>query len=98
LIAKDPAANPVKFSAVNMPAGLTMTSTSSGDTSVAIISGKLASDAHTGSSYSITVTATDTVTNENVSQTFAWNVAQPTLTLSNPGDQSGYDGDSISLT
>ncbi len=79
------------FSVLGLPPGLTMSSEG-------IISGTIDSDADTSSPYSVTATATtDSGVTLSATQTFSWTVSPTTVTLTNPGPQSGYDGGTISL-
>jgi hypothetical protein len=74
-----------------LPPGLSV------DPNSGVISGTIAGNADTNSPYSVTITATDSAAGASASQIFNWAVAQPTVTLTNPGDQSNYDGDAVTL-
>ncbi len=60
--------------------------------------GTIASGAASGSPYSVTVTASDP-DSYSASQTFSWTInAAGTVTVTNPGDQTKNEGDSVSLS
>jgi hypothetical protein len=86
--ASDAFINPVAFSAVNLPDGLSI------DPDSGTISGIIASGAAVGSPYSVTVTATDG--SASATQTFTWTVNP--IALHNPGSQFSMDGDAVNLT
>ena len=78
------------YSASGLPAGLTLDQTG-------LISGTLDyGDAATNAGvYPVTVSVTDNGT--TVSQSFTWTVAAVPLTLTNPGDQTNNEQDSVDL-
>jgi hypothetical protein len=91
LAATDSLSNALTYTDSGLPSGLSVNSGG-------VITGTLASNADQGGPYTVTVTATDSVTGDSATQTFGWNVAPvPTVALASPGDQSNYDGDSVSL-
>ena len=75
------------FSASGLPSGLKI------DTGSGVISGTIASNANTGSAYSVTVSLTDGTL--SASKTFTWSVKK--LFLANPGTQDNIDGDTVSV-
>jgi Putative Ig domain len=77
---------PVTVTAVGLPPGLSINAAHN-------IVGVISNNADTNSPYNVTVTATDGTYSD--SQTFHWTVSR--LTLSNPGDQTNYDGQVVSL-
>ncbi len=78
------------YSTTTLPGGLTLDATSG------VISGTISSGATVGSPFTITVTATDGSNSD--SQTFTWTVsAAGAVTLTNPGNQSNSEGDTVSL-
>ena len=87
LTAVDVANQPATFSAVGLPPGLSI------DSSSGLISGTLSADADVGSPYFVTVTATEG--GYSSSQTLAWNVSR--VVIAAVGDQSNVAGDSVSL-
>jgi hypothetical protein len=98
LTAQDSYVYSLSYSATNLPAGLSVSNGSQlGGTGHAILSGTLPSNADQGGPYSVTITATDTVNEAQVSQTFTLKVIRPTLTLTQPEDQTNCDGDTVSL-
>ncbi len=90
----DSVGNSLTYSASGLPAGLTINATTG------VILGTMASGAQTGSPYSVTVTATDSVNDSvSASRTFQWTVAASgtvTVSLTNPGSQTNEDGDTVS--
>jgi hypothetical protein len=90
LAATDSAGNALTYTASGLPSGL-------GVNSGGVITGTIANNADMSSPYSVTVTATDTVADESASQTFSWAVSPVTVSLTSPGDQTNYDGDTVSL-
>jgi hypothetical protein len=87
ILASDSAGLTLTYSATNLPSGLSINS------STGLISGTLTNTAHTGSPYSVTVTANDGT--HSASQTFNWTVAR--LSLPNPGSLSNQEGTAVSL-
>ena len=88
----------LSYSETNLPSGLSLSNGGQqGGMGHAVISGTISSNADQGGPYSVTVTATDTNTFTQVNQTFTWNIHQPTLTLTQPEDQTNCDGDTVSL-
>jgi hypothetical protein len=80
---------PYTWSATGLPAGLSI------NASTGLISGTPT----TAATYSATVTAKDT-TNATGSASFSWTISTSgggTFTVTNPGNQTGYVGDSASL-
>jgi len=76
------------FRATGLPTGLTINATSG------VISGTLAATAHTGSPYTVVVTATNGTNSGN--QTFTWTV-KPVVTISTVANQANKVGDTINL-
>jgi hypothetical protein len=68
LIATDSAGNPLTFGATNLPAGLTINSTTG------VISGSIGPSADSPGLYQVTITAADTTAGVGASQTFGWTV------------------------
>jgi hypothetical protein len=98
LTAQNSYVHSLSYSGTNLPADLAVSNGGQqGGTGHAVISGTLSSTADQGGPFSVTVTATDTVNNAQVSQTFTLKVARPTLTLTQPNDQTNCDGDTVSL-
>jgi cyclophilin family peptidyl-prolyl cis-trans isomerase len=89
IAATDASGGTLSYGATGLPSGLTVNSTSG------LISGTLTTTAHTGSPYTVVVTATDGSGNSN-NTTFTWDV-NPVITISNIGNQTNADGDSVSL-
>ncbi len=82
---------PLFYSESGLPSGLYI------NPSTGFIFGTISSSATTGSPYSVTITATDPASN-TASQTFSWTIsAAGTVTVTNPGDQTNKEGDSVSL-
>jgi hypothetical protein len=77
---------PVTVTAVGLPPGLSVNAAGN-------IVGTISNTADTNSPYSVTVSATDGTYSD--SQTFHWTVTR--LLVTNPGDQTNYDGDAVSL-
>ncbi len=75
------------FSAVNLPTGLTMSSSG-------LISGTIAGGASVNGPFAVTLTATDGTYSGSTS--FLWQAANA-ITLITPADQSGTEGQSVSL-
>jgi hypothetical protein len=66
------------------------------DSSTGLISGTLPASAASITPYSVTATASDGT--QTASQTFNWFVTNPdSVTLTNPGDQTNTEGDTVSL-
>ncbi len=98
LTARNSALHTLSYSEANLPAGLSVSAgTFSGGVGSAIISGTISSNADQGGPYSVTITATDTTTLTQGGQSFTWKIIQPTLTLTQPKDQTNCDGDTVSL-
>jgi hypothetical protein len=90
IMGSDSYSNPLSYSIAGAPTGLGINSSSGNMT------GTIASNANTTSPYSVTVTATDTITSEYATTSFSWYVAGvPTIT--NPGAQESMCGDPISM-
>ena len=91
LSATDSASNALVYQATNLPAGLSINS------STGVISGTVNDGDSLSGPYTVTVSATDS-TNASVGsmQTFTWNVT-PQVTLANPGSLSNADGDTVEL-
>ena len=77
------------FTATGLPPGLSLASSGA-------ITGTIWQTADTSSPYEGTITATDPATGLSANVNFNWTVNPPMLTLSNPGDQTNYDGDTVS--
>ena len=91
IAASENASHTLTYSASGLPTGLSI------NTSTGIISGTVGSnDSLQG--YSVTVTATDSAAGLTASKTFNWTLVAIEAVLSNPGDQSNFDGDPVSLT
>jgi hypothetical protein len=75
------------YSAMGLPPGLSING------STGLISGTLSSTADSASPYTTTITASDGTFNG--STTFTWTVTP--ITLANPGDQYGREGNSVTL-
>ncbi|MBI2806408.1 MAG: cadherin-like domain-containing protein [Planctomycetes bacterium] len=71
LMASSSSSNPLSFSEVGLPAGLGLTN----NMGIPAISGTIAGDADLWAPYSVSITATDTVTGEYDTQAFTWNVS-----------------------
>ncbi len=83
---------PLFYTETGLPTGLYI------NPSTGFVFGTIASGATTGSPYSVTITATDPASN-SASQTFSWTIsAAGTVTVTNPGDQTNSEGDSVSLS
>ena len=95
LSATDSAGNALVYNAANLPPGLVINS------STGVISGGVDPGAHLFGPYSVTVTANDSVNSSiGASQTFEWNIGASTtdtVTITDPGDQTNDDGDSVDL-
>ena len=88
--ATDAYSGTITFGAINLPAGLSISS-STGD-----ITGTVASGGSTDSPYTVTVFASDGTYTANAS--FSWTIGINTpVTVTNPGDQSNNEGDTVSL-
>ena len=87
LIASDPDGQPITFSAVGLPAGLT----------IGTNTGAITGQATTAGTYSVTVTVSDG--SLFASQTFAWTIgtANQAPALTNPGAQTSTAGQAVSL-
>jgi hypothetical protein len=81
--------NPLTYSAVGLPAGLSI------DPSSGAITGTVAAGAASSSPYSVTVTATEGL--NSGSNTFSWTIT-PAITITSPGDQSAAEGDSVNVS
>jgi len=79
----------VTYSATGLPTGLSL------DSTTGVISGTLPVSAASATPYNVSVTASDG--SLSATQTFEWFVTKGSLTLTNPGDQSNNEGDSVSL-
>jgi hypothetical protein len=88
LAASDEDGDSVTYGASGLPSGLSINSTTG------VISGTLASTADVNSGYLVTVAASDS--SHTSSATFTWTVTQ--VAVSNPGDQTNQEGDTVSLT
>ena len=91
VVATDSLNHSMTYSAAKLPIGLTINSTTG------VISGTISATADIGSPYLSTVTATDDVTSDSDAQGFKWVIRQPTVSLTNPGAESNYDADTVSL-
>ena len=92
LTSSDSLGNSLSFTETGLPDGLTI------DPASGAISGLVSSDADTSSPYSVTVTATDATANASASVTFNWAIKPSPVSLTSPGDQTNYDGDTVSLS
>ena len=94
IVAADPNDDPITYSAVGLPPGLSV------DPSTGVVSGSISAGAAAGSPYASTLRASDGTligsrnANWTVTATGAFNTA-PTVT--NPGNQTGTEGDTVSL-
>jgi hypothetical protein len=79
IVASDADGDPLSFSAINLPPGLSITGITP---TTAVISGTIANGAATGSPYNVTVTVSDGVATTSTS--LLWTV-QPLSVLVNPG-------------
>jgi hypothetical protein len=81
----------LSYTASNLPPGLSMNGTTG------LISGTVATTAAAGSTYSVTVTASDQTLSAN--QTFTWTItiANHAPQLTSPGNQTNAAGDAVSL-
>ncbi len=87
IVGTDSTSGTLTYTAAGLPDGLSISDTG-------LISGTISAGTSTNSPFATTVTATDgTYTN---SVAFNWNVSNP-VTLTNPGDQSNTEGDTVSL-
>jgi hypothetical protein len=77
------------YSAAGLPPGLSV------DAATGIISGTLPASAASATPYVVTATVSDG--SLSASQAFNWTVTQDVVTLTNPGDQTSSEGDSVSL-
>jgi hypothetical protein len=94
----DTAGNPMTYSFANLPPGITPGSQSGfGDFGSVGVAGTIASTADQQGPYSVTLTATDTVTGDVGSGSLLWNVNPVTVSLANPGPQANFDGDQVAL-
>ena len=90
--ASDSDGNGVSYSVAGLPPGL-------GIDDAGTITGIIANGAPTtGSPYSAVVTATDASADLTATASFDWTVNPSLVTLTNPGDQTNFDGDVVSLT
>ncbi len=95
IVANDPENQTLIYSATGLPSGLSI------NPNMGVISGTLASNAHTNSPYTITVTVKDPG-NLSDSETFTWMVNAPAPvnqapTINNPGNQTNTNGQSVNL-
>jgi hypothetical protein len=91
LSASDNAHHALTYAESGLPAPLSI------NANTGIISGTIGSN-DTLQAYSVTVTATDGAAGVSASKTFNWTLVAIEAVLSNPGDQSNSDGDTVSLT
>ena len=84
--ATDSAGNPLTFSATGLPPTLAISS-----------AGVITGTPTTAGSYSVTVTAHDSVANVSGTASFTWQVSTNTITIADPGAQSSGQGISVSL-
>jgi len=82
--------NTLSYSDSGLPTGLSVNESG-------VIVGTIASDAHLGSQYHASITVTAASAGVSTSLTFDWSVAQPTIAVTNPGDQANSQGDSLTL-
>jgi uncharacterized repeat protein (TIGR01451 family) len=78
----------LSYSATGLPAGLSI------DPTTGAISGTIAAGAALGGPYTVTITASDGTNSGRAS--FSWDVTGP-VTVANPGDQSGTEGNQVAL-
>jgi large repetitive protein len=84
--------NPLAYSASGLPGGLSI------DSNSGVISGTLAKGDSKTSSYSVQVTATDSVdTSATDNKTFTWTV-HPVVSMTQPSDQDNKEGDSANVS
>jgi uncharacterized protein (TIGR03000 family) len=81
----------ISYGATGLPPGLSI------DASTGVISGTIAAGADAESPYSVTLSATDTVTNASASVDATWNVAATTVAVFGPGDGSSFPGVAVSV-
>src|SRR5262249_48926388 len=89
LFAWNPAYHSLTYSAANLPDGLSI------DSATGTISGTLGRGAYAASPYSVTITATDTITNVSDTQTFIWTVTQ--ASVNDPGPMTSLVGVAVYL-
>jgi cyclophilin family peptidyl-prolyl cis-trans isomerase len=87
--ATDNTGGTLTYAATGLPPGLSI------NTTTGVISGKLTTTAHTGSPYTVVVTATNQ-SNNNASQTFTWTV-NPVVSITTIPTQTSAEGDLIHL-
>ena len=90
IVSADSLHDALSYSAVGLPATLTISPTTGK------ITGTIAAAADTSSPYTVTVTATDATANASAAQTFTWTVKNP-VTVTNPGNQASIDGATATL-
>ena len=83
--------NQLSYSAGGLPPGLDI------DPNSGIISGTITSNADISSPYSASVTATDTVNGASQQVNFNWTVNVNPVTLNGPGDQTNFDGNTVTV-
>lgn len=86
LIAEDPDGGPLMWQVDGLPDGLSF------DPATAVVSGSSSAEGP----YTVVVTVTDDE-NESAETSFAWQIAEPPITLVSPGAQSTPWGDAVSL-
>jgi hypothetical protein len=107
LSARDSAGTPVTYSEVNFGIGRTLSRTTlppglTLDPNTGVISGTIApAAAYSPHGYLVSIKVSDTVDpNESVIQRFGWTITtsgKVTVTLTDPGNQTNADGDSVTL-
>ncbi len=91
LYATDSASNPLIYSASDLPPGLSI------DPNTGDISGTLAAGASSGSSYSVTVAASESTDPDiGAARSFTWDIS-PLVTLVKPAAQTNADTDTVYL-
>ena len=88
LSATDSSSGTLSYAATGLPAGLKI------NPSTGAITGTVATGGAADGPYSVTATASDGTYSD--SQTFTWTITSP-ITVTNPGDQTNNEGDTVSL-
>ena len=90
LSASDALGNSLAFTATGLPTGLYITSCGK-------IDGMIDPAADAVGPYAVSITATDSTAGFSATQSFSWAVAPVSVSLTQPSDQSNYDGDAVSV-
>ena len=90
LAASDPDGDPLTFNATNLPAGLSLNSSSG------LISGTLTQSS--SGNYNVTVTASDGTLTDSANFVWTVNNINQAPSITSPGNQSNVEGDSASIT